>query len=47
MCMTKMLKNALKDTLGMDEINQLYSSFDNIGGIIIIKIPTSLYGKKN
>lgn len=44
--MTKMLKNALRDVLEKDEINQLYSSFDNVGGIIIIKIPTSLYRKK-
>jgi len=44
--MSKMLKNVLRDALGMDEINQLYSSFDNVGGIIIIKIPTSLIRKK-
>jgi hypothetical protein len=44
--MTKMLKNVLRDALGMDEINLLYSSFDNVGGIIIIKIPTTLYRKK-
>jgi hypothetical protein len=47
MYMTKMLKGVLRNTLGMDEINQLYSSFDNIGGIIIIKIPSSLQPKKN
>lgn len=44
--MTKMLKDALKHTLEAEEINELYSSFDNIGGIIIIKIPFSLHKKK-
>jgi tRNA G37 N-methylase Trm5 len=47
MYMIKMLKSALRNTLEINEINQLYSSFDNIGGIIIIKIPSSLHPKKN
>jgi len=47
MYMARMLKNTLKNTLEINEIDQLYSSFDNVGGIIIIKIPSSLHQKKN
>jgi tRNA G37 N-methylase Trm5 len=47
MYMARMLKNTLRNTLEIDEIDQLYSSFDNVGGIIIIKIPSSLHQKKN
>jgi hypothetical protein len=45
--MSRMLKDALKDTLDASELNELYSSFDNIGGIIIIKVPNSLSKKKD
>jgi|GEM_PF-2755961 tRNA G37 N-methylase Trm5 len=45
--MSRMLKDALRDTLDASEINELYSSFDNIGGIIIIKIPDALSKKKD
>jgi tRNA (guanine37-N1)-methyltransferase len=41
-----MLKNALKDILTKEEIEKLYSSFDVIGDITIIKIPEELEGKK-
>ncbi|MCP8312689.1 MAG: hypothetical protein L6M37_07060 [Candidatus Methylarchaceae archaeon HK02M1] len=36
--MPKMLKRALEKVLTIDEIRQLYSSFDIIGDIAIIKI---------
>lgn len=45
--MSRMLKLALRDTLDTSEINELYSSFDNIGDIIIIKIPDALSKKKD
>ena len=41
-----MLREALKQILDQDELEQLYSAFDTIGGIIIIKIPDSLNQKK-
>ncbi len=44
--MTKMLKQALKGILSDAEINEVYSSFDMIGDIVIIKIPDSLESKK-
>lgn len=44
--MGSMLKNALKDVFAKDEIEKVYSSFDIIGDIIIIKIPDELDGKK-
>lgn len=44
--MTKMLKQALKGILSDTEINEVYSSFDMIGDIVIIKIPDSLETKK-
>ncbi len=45
--MTKFLKKLLKDDLSEDEIGQIFSSFDIIGDIAIIKIPDSLLLKKN
>lgn len=44
--MTKMLKEALKGVLDDAEINELYSSYDIIGDIAIIKIPDSMHAKK-
>jgi tRNA (guanine37-N1)-methyltransferase len=44
--MTKMLKQALKGVIPDAEINEVYSSFDIIGDIAIIKIPNSLNAKK-
>ncbi|MGQ9468628.1 MAG: class I SAM-dependent methyltransferase [Nitrososphaerales archaeon] len=44
--MPKMLKKALENILTIDEINQLYSSFDIIGDIAVIKIPDALLDKK-
>ncbi|MEM3437111.1 MAG: class I SAM-dependent methyltransferase family protein [Nitrososphaerales archaeon] len=41
-----MLKKALENVLTIDEIKQLYGSFDLIGDIAIIKIPNSLLDKK-
>lgn len=44
--MGSLLKNALKDVFTKEEIEKLYSSFDIIGDIIIIKIPEELEEKK-
>ena len=44
--MGSMLKNALKDVFAKEEIERVYSSFDIIGDIIIIKIPEELEEKK-
>ena len=44
--MGSMLKNALKDILTNEEIEKVYSSFDIIGDITIIKIPEQLERKK-
>ena len=44
--MGSMLKKALKDILTKEEIEKVYSSFDVIGDITIIKIPEELEGKK-
>jgi len=44
--MTKMLKQALKGVLSDAEVNEVYSSFDVIGDIVIIKIPDSMNSKK-
>lgn len=45
--MTKFLKKLLKDDLSENEIGQIFSSFDIIGDIAIIKVPDSLLLKKN
>jgi tRNA (guanine37-N1)-methyltransferase len=42
-----MLKKILKDTFTPDESENTISSFDQIGDIIIVRIPDSLLSKKN
>ncbi len=42
-----MLKKALENVLTEKESNELISSFDQIGEIIIVRIPDSLLSKKN
>ena len=44
--MTKMLKRVLQDILSEEENDQLISAFDQIGDIIIVRIPHSLISKK-
>jgi tRNA (guanine37-N1)-methyltransferase len=44
--MPRMLKNVLSSILAPDEVAQVYSAFDQIGDIIIIKIPKDLMPKK-
>lgn len=44
--MTRFLKRLLADTLNDDEIDGLVSAFDQIGDIVIIRIPSSLYYKR-
>ena len=44
--MTKMLKRVLQDVLSQEENEQLISAFDQIGDIIIVRIPDSLVSKK-
>jgi tRNA (guanine37-N1)-methyltransferase len=44
--MAPILKTILKEILQPEEISKLYSAFDIIGSIIIIKIPDSLNSKK-
>ena len=41
-----MLKKALEDVLTTDESDELISAFDQIGEIIIVRIPDSLLSKK-
>lgn len=41
-----MLKKALENVLTPDESNDLISAFDQIGEIIIVRIPDSLLSKK-
>jgi tRNA (guanine37-N1)-methyltransferase len=45
--MPHMLKNTLSNILSSDEVSQVYSAFDQIGDIVIIKIPDDLMSKKN
>ena len=45
--MPHMLKNTLSNILSSDEVSQVYSAFDQIGDIVIIKIPDELMSKKN
>ncbi|TVP39579.1 class I SAM-dependent methyltransferase [Candidatus Nitrosocosmicus arcticus] len=45
--MSKFLKKLLKGVLADEELSKVYSSFDMIGDIAIIKIPDSLLTKKN
>lgn len=44
--MAHILKTILKDILPPEDISKLYSAFDIVGSIIIIKIPDSLNSKK-
>lgn len=44
--MPHMLKEALSTVLPPEEVSQLYSAFDMIGDIVIIKIPDTLIEKK-
>ncbi len=44
--MTKMLKRVLQDILSDEESEELISAFDQIGDIIIVRIPDSLVSKK-
>src|SRR5919201_274452 len=44
--MPRMLKNVLSSILAPDEVTQVYSAFDQMGDIIIIKIPNDLMQKK-
>ena len=44
--MTKMLKRVLQNVLSEKENEQLISAFDQIGDIIIVRIPDSLVSKK-
>ena len=44
--MTKMLKRVLQNVLSEEENEQLISAFDQIGDIIIVRIPDSLISKK-
>ena len=41
-----MLKKALEDVLTTEENNELISAFDQIGNIIIVRIPESIISKK-
>jgi tRNA (guanine37-N1)-methyltransferase len=41
-----MLKKALSEVLGPSQINDLFSGFDQIGNVIVIRIPDSLISKK-
>ena len=44
--MTRMLKKTLENILTLKESDELISAFDQIGSIIIVKIPESLLSKK-
>ena len=44
--MAHMLKQVLQSVLSSDEAAQVYSAFDQIGDIVIIKIPDELAQKK-
>ncbi|CAE6494652.1 putative Met-10+ like-protein [Candidatus Nitrosotenuis uzonensis] len=44
--MTRMLKKALEGILSEKEASELYSAFDQVGDIIIVRIPDSLISKK-
>ncbi len=44
--MTRMLKKALESILSTSENDELISAFDQIGDIIIVRIPESLLSKK-
>lgn len=42
-----MLKRSLEGILSEDEVSELYAAFDQIGDIIVVKIPDSLLSKKD
>ena len=44
--MTRMLKKALENILSDKDTKDLVSAFDQIGDIIIVRIPDSLISKK-
>jgi tRNA (guanine37-N1)-methyltransferase len=44
--MAHILKTILKEILSPEDVSKVYSAFDIIGGIIILKIPDSLNSKK-
>ncbi|MDQ3848100.1 MAG: class I SAM-dependent methyltransferase family protein [Thermoproteota archaeon] len=44
--MPHMLKDTLSNILSSDELSQVYSAFDQIGDIVIVKIPDDLMPKK-
>ena len=44
--MTRMLKKALENVLSDKDSKDLVSAFDQIGDIIIVRIPDSLISKK-
>ena len=44
--MTRMLKKALENILSDEDAKDLVSAFDQIGDIIIVRIPDSLISKK-
>lgn len=44
--MARMLKRALEGVLTEQEASELYSAFDQIGDILIVRIPDSLLSKK-
>ena len=41
-----MLKEAVSGILSEKEVSELYGAFDQIGNIIVIRIPDSLISKK-
>jgi tRNA (guanine37-N1)-methyltransferase len=45
--MAHMLKDILKEVLTDEEATKIYSAFDIIGDIVIIRIPESLSQKKS
>lgn len=44
--MPHMLKNVLAGVLSAEEASQVYSAFDQVGDIVIIKVPDNLAAKK-
>ena len=44
--MTRMLKEALRGVLLEREVNEVYSAFDIVGDIVVIKIPEKMSDKK-
>ncbi len=45
--MTRMLRRALEGVLSEDESSYLYSAFDQVGDVIIVRIPKQLMSKKD